>query len=149
MKTKMKKISLGMIACVATLLFCSFIHSSPVSVDEKKDEKAKVAEFTYKTICEPLRVGLKDKNGSFSEEDFSRCGSGYHPAFATAKKELRTENDVFGTISVYKGCKPHYVCNFKICVDKGLALIKSAKDTEYVTVASWLKNQKEIKVVKL
>ena len=76
-------------------------------------------------------------------DQFSRCPSGYTPEFTTKDDDVKKENFVFGTVELYRGCTPTYVCDFKVCVDKGIALVKSKESKTYITVANWLDQKKK------
>lgn len=140
----MKRISLGLIAMITGVLLSSFIgkENKQISSDENNwKEYRAVNSFVYKTVCEPIRVA--SPKSKMSVNKFSRCASGFTPEITTKEEDVKKENFVYGTIQEYKGCSPTYVCDFKVCVDKGVALVKSKNSDNYVTVNEWLVAKKK------
>ena len=74
-------------------------------------------------------------------ESFSRCPSGYNSTIAGKRETVKKDADVFGTIILYKGCSSKHICDYKVCVEKGVALVKNKDAEEYVTVKEWLEKK--------
>lgn len=144
MKTKMKKISLGLVVLMAGVVFSSFIgKKSKKNVVPEINESEKyesVSAFVFKRVCDPIRAANPKNRGNV--KSFSRCPSGYFPSMAEDVDDKKTDAFVYGTVELYKGCSPQYVCDFKVCVNKNYAMVKSKGSKEYTTVSEWISEQK-------
>lgn len=110
---------------------------------EDMDEYIKVLEYVEANICTPMRNKLKAGYGSNPKDYFSRCPSGYEPEFVLATDSVTTDRFVTGKILFYKGCVPKDVCRFKVCVDKGFAVVRSKNSKEYMSVSKWIAMRNE------
>ena len=139
MKTRIKKLSLGALILITGVVFSSFIGNNKESNGE--NNWGAVYNYVSENICKPIRIASpKSKK---STDQFSRCPSGYTPEFVTEDDDVKKENFVYGTVAFYRGCNPTYVCDFKVCVDKGIALVKSKGSEKYTTVDNWLAQKKK------
>ena len=140
----------GFVLAIASMAFCSFtIKEKPkatpkmsTTISEDEDAYSKVYAYINSSITSELRKALPKKN--VKAMTFSRCPSGLNTDI-TNEDKISTDEMMYGTINDYVGCKREYVCDFKVCVNKKIALVKSKNDTEYVTVQAWLK-QKNTKI---
>lgn len=130
-----------LIAVLATgIVLCSFTGSKNISKIKttgltNDEEYYKVRSFIQENICNVIR---KKQGSGTSSKSFSRCPSGYQSNIAGDIDSVKTEKFTYGTINLFKGCSPTYVCDFKVCVAKGIAEVRSKDMKEYVTVAAWL-----------
>ena len=157
MKTSIKKISLPALVAAAGLILCSFTFIS--NKTEKRaittnsasgedwSEWYKVQEFVDAKIVDAIRESEKSKGHKVNFNSFSRCPSGYESTIASKKPDVTRENFVFGKVHLYRGCSPKYVCDFKVCVNKNIALVKTKEMSEYVTVSDWLITKKDEPVI--
>lgn len=128
---------------ITSVVFSSFIGTNKERVgDDKWEEYAVVYKYVSNNICKPIRIASAKSKKSTNQ--FSRCPSGYTPEISTKDDDVKKENFVYGTIELYNGCSPIYICDFKVCVNKGIALVKSKASETYITVDNWLA-QKEKK----
>ena len=154
MKTTMTKIALLGIAGAIAFALCSFTNEmSTTTVNTKTVVEDEWAEWNKVRAFVDLNIttAIKQKtNSKIKANHFSRCPSGYQPEFVADSKDVKTDREVFGTLELYKGCAPEHVCDFKVCVAKKIALVKSKDADEYVTVKEWLakKESKNNSVVK-
>ena len=150
MKTTITKIGLLGIAGAIAFALCSFKTTMPptkTAVPTEEDEWAewtKVHDFVDEKICNVIIENEKSKGHNVHVQSFSRCPSGYESNIATKQENVKVDKFVFGKINFYKGCSPKYICDFKVCVAKGTALVKTKEMTEYIPVADWL-GKKETK----
>lgn len=147
MKTKMKRAGLGLAVLMTVVVFSSFVNkiqqvkrSEPTGdpETEKWEQYRKVSKFVMKKICNPIAAS---SGRGYSAKEFSRCPSGYQPEFTT--DDVKSADIAYGTVQLYSGCTPKYVCDFKVCVDKEYAMVKSKNSKEYITVEEWLLEQKK------
>jgi hypothetical protein len=158
MKTPITKISLFGIALIVGIALSSFTFkkvnaykksNSMVTIKSNWDEYNKVNEFVRKNICSVIRQNESGNNGGSKLDYISRCPSGYQPQIADNVDSVKVDRIVYGKINNYKGCSRNYVCDFKVCVSKGIALVKTKEMKEYVNVKEWLaKKDKTSSVVK-
>lgn len=145
MKTTMTKIALLGIAGAIAFALCSFtvnvstVNVNPTTVNgDEYAEWDKVRAFVKENIQNKISASDKENTKRAKMEYYSRCPSGYNSTIAGKRETVKTDGDVFGTIVLYKGCSSKHVCDYKVCVDKGTALVKNKGDEEFVTVAEWL-----------
>ncbi len=145
MKTTLTKIALLGIAGVIAFALCSFknkINTTTVNtkavLEDEWAEWSKVQAFVDEKICNAIIENEKSKGRNINIQSFSRCPSGYEPNIITKHEAVKTDKFVFGKINFYKGCSPKYICDFKVCVDKGTALVKTKEMEEYIPVNEWL-----------
>ncbi len=155
MKTTMTKIALLGIAGAIAFALCSFkneistttLNTKPV-VEDEWAQLNKVRAFVELNITTPIK---QKNNSKIKANNFSRCPSGYQSEFLVNDyKDVKTDREVLGTIELYKGCEPENICDFKVCVAKKIALVKSHDADEYMTVNEWLatKENKNTSVAK-
>ena len=144
----MTKIALLGIAGAIAFALCSFtanvstVNVNPISVNgDEYAEWNKVRAFVKENIQNKISAEDKEYAKRAKMESFSRCPSGYNSTIAGKRETVKTDGDVFGTIVLYKGCSPKHICDYKVCVDKGIALVKSKDAEEYVTVKEWLEKK--------
>ncbi|HWY11067.1 MAG TPA: hypothetical protein VN026_07070 [Bacteroidia bacterium] len=145
MKTTIAKIGLLGIAGAIAFALCSFKTTMPpiktaVSTTDEDEwaEWTKVHDFVDEKICNVIIENEKSKGHDIQIHNFSRCPSGYESNIASKQEDVKVDKFVFGKINFYKGCSPKYICDFKVCVAKGTALVKTKDMNEYVPVAEWL-----------
>jgi len=147
MRTNLKKTGLPALAAAAAIVLCSFtyttkesekIKTSVATESEDWSEWHKVQEFVSAKVVTVISES-RSKGHATNFNSFSRCPSGYESTLAGKKPEVTCEKIVYGKVHLFRGCSPKYVCDFKVCVNKELALVKSGDMTDYVTVAEWLK----------
>ena len=146
MKTNIRKAGLLSIIAVATIALCSFTISNKenektitkVTAEDEWADWNKVHDYVNKKICKEIIKHDKANGMSVPLNSFSRCPSGYEPAIAGEAENVSCAAYVYGKINLFKGCSPKYVCNFKVCVDKGIAKVKTPGMDEYMNVADWL-----------
>ena len=149
MKTTLTKIALLGIAGAIAFALCSFktnISTTDVNVTKKfvEDEYAEYHKV-YAFVEQNITTAIKQKT-QIKTSHFSRCPSGYQPDFLADYKDVKTDKEVLGSIELYRGCSPKHVCDFKVCVAKKIALVKSKDSEEYITVKEWLeKNETPVK----
>jgi hypothetical protein len=144
MKTTLAKIALLGIAGAIAFALSSFkanVATTHVNVTKKvvEDEWAewnKVQAFVDENITDP--IADKDKNSSGKMSAFSRCPSGYQSDILAEAKDVKTDKMIFGSIVYYRGCSPKTICDYKVCVDKNIALVKNHGAKEYMSVNEWL-----------
>lgn len=148
MKTTITKIALLGIAGAIAFVLCSFksdmppTKPSPATVlEDEWAEWTKVHEFVDEKICNVIVENEKSKGHKVNMQSFSRCPSGYESNIATKHEAVKTDKYVYGKINFYKGCSPKYICDFKVCVAKGTALVKTKEMPEYIPVAEWLEKK--------
>lgn len=125
-----------MIAIAATgIVLSSFTGTKKTTAIKNYEEYNKVREFVHNNICNPIR----EKEGSKVNADaFSRCPSGYHSKIAGHIDSVKVDQFTYGKVNLYKGCAAKYVCDFKVCVSKNIAEVKTKEMTEYVSVNIFL-----------
>jgi hypothetical protein len=143
MKTTMTKIALLGIAGAIAFALCSFknnVSTTTVNVktavDDEWAEWNKVQAFVDANITEP--IAEKNKNTSNKMSSFSRCPSGYQSDILADVKDVKTDKVVLGSIVYYRGCSPKTICDYKVCVEKNIALVKHEGTKEYIPVKEWL-----------
>ncbi|MBA3664255.1 MAG: hypothetical protein H0W61_08610 [Bacteroidetes bacterium] len=99
------------------------------------EEYYKVRDFVQEKICSVIR---KQKPASGKMSSFSRCPSGYESQIAGELDSVKVDHFTYGKINLYKGCSPTYVCDFKVCMSKGFAEVKSKGMKDYMSVEKWL-----------
>ncbi len=145
MKTMLTKIALLGIAGAIAFALCSFTNNVSTTTFNTKtvgeDEWAewnKVRAFVDLNITTAIK---QRSNTKIKTNSFSRCPSGYQPEFIADYKDVKTDKEVFGSLELYRGCAPEHICDFKVCVNKKIALVKSKGDQEYVSVKEWLEEK--------
>lgn len=141
MKTTINKT--GFIAAIFSMgfLLSSFTpNKKTTSVKDNWEEYSKVQEYAYKHICVPISKGLiSDKKTTVKY--FSRCPSGYQTEMGIEVDSIATNKFVNGEVVFYKGCEPEYVCDFKVCVDRNFAMVRSKGSKEYMSVSAWIQKK--------
>lgn len=146
-KTTITKIALLGIAGAIAFALCSFTTSAttiahPVSVNgDDYTEWNEVRTFVKENIQNQIAAADKENVKRAKMEYYSRCPSGYNSTIAGKRETVKKDADVFGTIILYKGCSSKHICDYKVCVDKKIALVKNKGEEEYVTVKEWLENK--------
>jgi hypothetical protein len=148
MKTTLTKIALLGLAGAIAFALCSFkanvstVNVNPTSVngDEYAEWNA-VRNFVKENIQNQIAAADKENAKRAKMEYYSRCPSGYNSTIAGKREVVKKDADVFGTIVLYKGCSSKHICDYKVCVDKNIALVKNKGDEEYVTVKEWLEKK--------
>lgn len=148
MKTTLTKIALLGIAGAIAFALCSFKTKSsiekvnPVSVNgDDYTEWNEVRAFVKENIQNPIAAVDKENAKRAKMEYYSRCPSGYNSTIAGKREVVKKDTDVFGTIVLYKGCSSKHICDYKVCVDKKIALVKNKGEEEYITVKEWLEKK--------
>ena len=148
MKTTMTKIALLGIAGAIAFALCSFKNNvSTTTVNTKTvlgddwTEWNEVRTFVKENIQNQISAVDKENAKRAKMEYYSRCPSGYSSTIAGKRETVKKDTDVFGTIVLYKGCASKYICDYKVCVAKNIALVKNKGDEEYVTVKEWLEKK--------
>ena len=142
MKSSILKTSL--VLAISTIALCSFTNRDSFANPKtnksisSEEESTKVYAYINNNITSELRKALPKKN--VKAMSFSRCPSGLNTDITNDDK-VTADEVMYGTINNYVGCKREYVCDFKVCVNKKIALVKSKDDTEYITVQDWLKQK--------
>lgn len=111
------------------------------------DEWSKVYTFVNDKICTAIEQSDEQNGKHVKLNYFSRCPSGYESVLATQGDAVKTGSFVYGKIEFYRGCSPKYICNFKVCVDKDIALVKTKDMKEYIAVKDWLQRKNTSKAV--
>jgi hypothetical protein len=142
MKTTLTKIALLGIAGAIAFALCSFksipaVKPLPTTIDDEWTEWNKVNEFIDKNIVSEIAKNDKE-NKRVKTDFFSRCPSGYNSQIVGQYEEVKTDRDVRGKVVFYKGCGQKYICDFKVCVDKGEALVKNKDASDYMSVKEWI-----------
>ena len=141
---KKRKTKIGWV--ITTIAFITFLMSftvkkkqSVLSGKSGSEEYYEVRNFVQKKIC--MVLSKNDADAGIKLKYFGRCPSGYQSAIADARDSVKLDKYVYGKIKLYEGCRGNYVCDFKVCVNKNSAELKSAEMTEYVSVDEWLKSK--------
>ena len=140
----------GLVLAISTIALCSFtnrnIKNPPETINKTslsdEDDYTKVYNFIDSKICTAIEKAAPKKN--VKAMSFSRCPSGINSEITNDDK-VSSDDIVYGTINDWIGCSRKYVCDFKVCVNKQIAMVKDKNDTEYVLVQDWLK-RKNIKI---
>lgn len=148
-KTILTKIALLGIAGAIAFALCSFKTTFPATeanvvtkaVDDDWTEWNEVRTFVRENIQNPISAADKEHVKRAKMEYYSRCPSGYNSTIAGKRETVKKNADVFGTIVLYKGCSSKYICDYKVCVDKNIALVKNKDEEEYVSVQEWLEKK--------
>lgn len=164
MKTKVTKIGLLVLAILVGIALNSFtivksntkikktpmVEATETVVMRNWEEYNKVNEYVRKNICNVIRESNKAANGNEKGSYMSRCPSGYQSNITDNGDSVSVDKIVYGKINYYKGCGRNYICDFKVCVNKGIAEVKTKEMKEYVPVKEWLssKESKQAAVVK-
>ncbi len=147
MKTRSIKTGLILIAIASVFALSSFTGATPKPEPEKIKtdwkEYHEVQQYVEENICEPIRKNYVLKHGKSSLHSFSRCPSGYHSEMITATDSVKTDRFVNGEIVFYKGCESSYICDFKVCVEKGFAVVRSKGSKNYISVNEWLQRREQ------
>ena len=134
-------------AMFSGLLFSSFTstktETSALTLKTDWEEYDKVNTFAWDHVCKPISEGLKRGASKNKADYFSRCPSGYTPEMTSKTDSVKTDKFVNGKVVFYKGCNPTYICDYKICVAKNFAMVRSKGTKDYMSVADWLKSKKE------
>lgn len=132
MKITNKKISWVFLSFLVCMVFSSFvlIDREPDTYSELSnlEQEEKVMLFTITAICNPMN-------------SLTRCFGDYFPDMNCKSDLIRSNRVVEGTIVLNNGCYRSYVCDFKVCADKGYAMVRSKGSKEYVSVQEWLKTK--------
>src|ERR1043166_6622508 len=109
-----------------------------------KEEYGEVLAFVSEKIVTP--ISKSRGTGNMKMSAFSRCPSGYQSRLAGDYDSAKVDRFVFGKVRLYKGCSGNNVCDFKVCVNKNIALVRTDDTEEFVTVKDWLngKRKKEL-----
>jgi hypothetical protein len=151
MKTTMTKIALLGIAGAIAFALCSFknevrtttVNTKTIAGDEWA-EWYEVRDFVKENIQNPIAAVDKENARRPKMEYYSRCPSGYNSTIAGKRETVKKDTDVFGTIVLYKGCSSKHICDYKVCVDKKIALVKNKGEEEYITVKEWLAKKETV-----
>jgi hypothetical protein len=144
MKTNITKISLILLVFAVAITLSSFTGSKKMHVAAKtvtikyESEYAAVRAFVEENITTPIRD--QGTGNGVKIKSFSRCPSGYRSNIAGSSDSVKTSKFAYGKINLYKGCSPTHVCDFRVCVDKGIAEVKNKGEKEYITVREWLED---------
>lgn len=146
MKTTLTKIALLGLAGAIAFALCSFktnISTTNVNVPKKvtEDDWAEwneVRAFVKEHVQNPIASVDKENTKRVKMEYYSRCPSGYNTTIAGKREVVKKDLEVFGTIVLYKGCSPKHICDYKVCVDKNIAVVKNKGDKDYMSVQEWL-----------
>jgi hypothetical protein len=142
MKTTLTKIALLGIAGAIAFALSSFKNEvSTTKVNKKSVVEDEYAEWNKVRAFVDLNIttAIKQKtNVKIKSNSFSRCPSGYQPDFLADYEDVKTDREVLGSLELYRGCAPEHICDFKVCVNKKIALVKSKDSNEYITVKEWL-----------
>lgn len=149
MKTTLTKIALLGIAGAIAFALCSFttrsISTTKVNtktvVEDDWAEWNEVRAFVKENIQNQISAVDKENAKRAKMESFSRCPSGYNSTIAGKRETVKKDSDVFGTIILYKGCLSKHICDYKVCVDKKIALVKNKGEEEYIPVKEWLEKK--------
>ena len=112
-----------------------------------ENEWSQVYNFIDEKICTALAENDQENGKKVKMNYFSRCPSGYQSVIASKDEAVKCGNYVYGRINFYSGCSPKYICNFKVNVDKGLAMVKTKEMTNYVPISDWLNKKTLTKAV--
>ncbi len=156
MKSKLKKIGLLCAAIMVGIALNSFTILKKKTTTEKNqkvvskfndwEEYNKVNEYVRKKICAVIKQSKTGSNDN-KMDYMSRCPSGYQPAISDKTDSVKVDKMVYGKINYYKGCGRNYICDFKVCVSKGIAEVKTKDMKEYVSVKEWLANKEKTPTV--
>jgi hypothetical protein len=156
MKTKITKIGLLGLAILVGIALNSFTivksnaktkaaplveTTQAVALISNWEEYNKVNEYVRKNICNVIRESDKVANVKEKGSYMSRCPSGYQSNITDHSDSVTVDKIVYGKINYYKGCGRNYICDFKACVSKGIALVKTKDMKEYVPVKEWLSSK--------
>lgn len=140
MKTYLHKPAMWIMALCLLTEWSSAQKSVNIKYGEEATEK--VYAFVYEQVCEVLAKSITAPNGS-RVQHFSRCPSGYYPQINGPGTVVSTDGYVNGKIVFYRGCKPLYVCDFKVCVDRQYVVLRTRGDKNYLGVSAWVAAHKQ------
>ncbi len=140
-KNIMKKTSISL--CSTTIIgiiaftLCSFSNSvNKTSLVRSGNDYGEVYEFIYEHVCKPISERPAKKENAVKY--FGRCPSGYDANISTKTDSVKVDRYVNGSIVKYVGCSPKYICDFKVCVAKGFAVVRDKGSKDYISVSEWI-----------
>lgn len=140
MKTKWNMgwvlLALPFLAIISVIAFAPTVHAHN---GKPGIDKAAVYQFVRTNIISKMD-GLR---GDVKVKMYSRCPSGGFTQ-RMAENQLNTDGFIYGNILEWKGCETDEFCEYKINMEKNIALLRDKKLTKFQPVASYVAAKKKL-----
>lgn len=139
MKTKWNMawvlLALPFLAIISVIAFAPTVHAH---TGKSTIDKEAVHRFVRTNIISKMD-GLR---GDMKVKMYSRCPSGFTQRMA--ENQLNTDGFIYGSILEWKGCETDNYCEYKINIEKNIALLRDKKLTKFQPVASYVAAKKKL-----